>query len=35
MLGKAFPMRLIYKILDEESKTVLREGEYVQKKAGG
>ncbi|MBL8101770.1 MAG: OsmC family protein [Anaerolineales bacterium] len=31
MLGKAFPMRLIYKILDEESKVVLREGEYVQK----
>lgn len=31
MLGKAFPMHLIYKILDEESKVVLREGEYVQK----
>jgi putative redox protein len=31
MLGKAFPIRLIYKIFDADSKTLLKEGEYVQK----
>ncbi len=34
MLGKAFPMQLIYKILDEETNGVLKEGEYVQEKTG-
>ncbi len=34
MLSKAFPMQLIYKILDEDSKMVLKEGEYIQEKTG-
>ncbi len=28
MLGRVFPMRLVYKILDEDGKTVLKQGEY-------
>jgi putative redox protein len=28
MLGKAFPMQLIYKIFDEDGKTLVRQGEY-------
>jgi putative redox protein len=28
MLGKAFPMQLVYKILDEDGKTLVRQGEY-------
>lgn len=31
MLGKAFPMRLVYKIFDDDGKALLKEGEYVQK----
>ena len=31
MLSKAFPIRLIYKIFDTASKTLLKEGEYMQK----
>ncbi len=34
MLGKAFPMKLIFKILDEDTNAVLREGEYIQEKTG-
>jgi len=34
MLGKAFPMKLVYKILDEDTKAVLKEGEYIQKQTG-
>lgn len=34
MLGKAFPMRLIYKIVDEDTKLILKEGEYIQEKTG-
>lgn len=34
MLSKAFPMKLIYKILDEDSKVILKEGEYIQKQTG-
>lgn len=34
MLGKAFPMRLIYKIMDEDTKEILKEGEYIQKQTG-
>lgn len=33
MLSKAFPMRLIYKILDEDG-TLVREGEYGTKQTG-
>ena len=29
MLGKAFPMQLIYKIFDEDGKTLVKQGEYV------
>ena len=32
MLSKAFPIRLTYKIFDAESKTLLKEGEYLHKK---
>lgn len=28
MLVKAFPMRYLYKIVDEDSKVILKEGEY-------
>ena len=28
MLGKAFPMQLVYKILDEDGETLVRQGEY-------
>ncbi|NOH02278.1 MAG: hypothetical protein HND47_10140 [Chloroflexi bacterium] len=35
MLGKAFPVRLTYKIFDGESKTLVKEGEYLQKEALG
>ena len=28
MLGKAFPMQLVYKIYDEDGKTLVRQGEY-------
>lgn len=31
MLSKAFPIRLIYKIFDATSKTLIKEGEYMQK----
>jgi putative redox protein len=31
MLAKAFPIRLVYKIFDANTKTLLKEGEYVQK----
>jgi putative redox protein len=31
MLSKAFPIQTIYKIFDEDGKTVLREGEYIPK----
>ena len=31
MLGKAFPMQLIYKIFDEDGKTLINKGEYVAK----
>jgi len=31
MLSKAFPMQLIYKIFDDDGKTVLKEGAYFQK----
>lgn len=34
MLGKAFPMKLIYKILDEDTNAVIKEGEYIQEKTG-
>ena len=34
MLGKAFPMQLIYKILDEDTGQVFKEGEYKQKETG-
>ena len=28
MLGKAFPMQLVYKIFDEDDETLVRQGEY-------
>jgi putative redox protein len=31
MLSKAFPMQLIYKIFDEDGKTLVKQGEYVAK----
>jgi putative redox protein len=31
MLSKAFPMQLIYKIFDEDGKTLIKQGEYVAK----
>lgn len=34
MLSKAFPMQLTYKILDEDTKGILKEGEYIQKQTG-
>ena len=34
MLGKAFPMQLIYKILDEDTGQVFKEGKYKQKETG-
>jgi len=34
MLGKVFPMQLIYKILDEDGKTLVKQGEYKVKQAG-
>lgn len=33
MLGKAFPMQLVYKIFDEDGKTVVKQGEYKLKQA--
>jgi putative redox protein len=33
MLSKAFPMQLIYKIFDEDGKTVVKQGEYKAKQA--
>jgi putative redox protein len=33
MLGKAFPMQLVYKIFDEDGKTLLKQGEYTVKHA--
>ena len=30
MLGQVFPIRLVYKIFDEETKALLKEGEYIQ-----
>lgn len=35
MLVKAFPIRLIYKIFDGESKALVKEGEYLQKEVLG
>ena len=32
MLGQVFPIRLVYKIFDEETKALLTEGEYIQQK---
>ena len=34
MLGKAFPMRLVYKIFDEDGKTLVKQGEYTSKTMG-
>jgi putative redox protein len=34
MLGKAFPMQLVYKIFDEDGKTLVKQGEYTAKQAG-
>lgn len=34
MLSKAFPIRLVYKIYDSDSKKLVREGEYNQVQAG-
>lgn len=34
MLSKAFPIRLVYKIIDSVSNTLVCEGEYVQAQAG-
>ncbi len=34
MLSKAFPMRMTYTILDEDTKEVLKLGEYIQKETG-
>jgi putative redox protein len=31
MLSKAFPMKLAYKILSEDGRTILKEGTYIQK----
>jgi putative redox protein len=31
MLSKAFPIEMIYKIFDEDGKTILREGVYTSK----
>lgn len=31
MLSKAFPMQLVYKIFDEDGKTVVKQGEYKSK----
>ena len=31
MLSKAFPMQLVYKIFDEDGKTVVKQGEYKVK----
>jgi putative redox protein len=31
MLSKAFPMQLVYKIFDDDGKTLLQEGQYHQK----
>jgi putative redox protein len=31
MLSKAFPMQLVYKIFDEDGKTVVKQGEYKPK----
>ena len=31
MLGKAFPIQLVYKIFDEDGKTLVKQGEYVAK----
>ncbi len=33
MLGKAFPIQLIYKILNEDGKTMIKEGVYIVKEA--
>lgn len=32
MLGKAFPMQLVYKIFNEDGKILVKQGEYVVKK---
>ena len=34
MLEKAFPIRLTYKIFDDETNELLKEGEYLQQKMG-
>jgi len=31
MLSKAFPIQTIYKIIDEDGKTIIKEGEYFAK----
>ena len=35
MLSKAFPLQLVYKIFDEDGKTLVKQGEYMPKKAAG
>ncbi len=32
MLGKAFPIQMVYKIFDEDGKTIIKEGKYFAKK---
>jgi len=34
MLSKAFPIRMTYNILDEETREVVKQGEYENKEAG-
>lgn len=34
MLGKAFPMQLVYKIFDEDGKTLIKQGVYTAKVGG-
>ena len=35
MLGKAFPMQLVYKIFDEDGKSLLKQGRYESKQVIG
>ena len=34
MLSKAFPMQLVYKIFDEDGKTLVKQGEYISSQTG-
>jgi putative redox protein len=34
MLSKAFPIQMVYKIIDEDGKTIVKEGEYIAKGMG-